>query len=52
MLPTDAFVRARDFLLDHRDDYEAAYAGFRWPDLPEALGWARPHAGASHRGRP
>jgi acetyl-CoA synthetase len=42
MHPTDTFRRARDFLLDHREDYEAAYAGFRWPDLPEfnwALDW-------------
>lgn len=25
---------ARDFLLQHRDNYEVAYAGFSWPDLP------------------
>lgn len=25
---------ARDFLLQHRDDYDTAYAAFRWPDLP------------------
>ncbi|QGN32965.1 AMP-binding protein [Microlunatus sp. Gsoil 973] len=25
---------ARDFLLLHRSDYETAYAGFRWPELP------------------
>lgn len=24
---------ARDFLVQHRDDYETAYAGFTWPDL-------------------
>jgi acyl-coenzyme A synthetase/AMP-(fatty) acid ligase len=39
MLPTDALLRARDFLLQHRDDYDKAYADFRWPDLPE-LNWA------------
>jgi acetyl-CoA synthetase len=42
MLPTDAFREARDFLLRHREDYAAASAGFRWPDLPEfnwALDW-------------
>jgi acetyl-CoA synthetase len=25
---------ARDFLVQHREDYETAYAGFSWPDLP------------------
>ena len=25
---------ARDFLVQHRDDYDVAYAGFSWPDLP------------------
>jgi acetyl-CoA synthetase len=30
---------ARDFLLEHREDYEAAYRGFRWPDF-EAFNWA------------
>jgi acetyl-CoA synthetase len=30
---------ARDFLLAHRDDYDAAYAGFRWPEL-ETFNWA------------
>ncbi len=34
-----AFRRARDFLFAHRDDYDAAYAGFRWPDLG-AFNWA------------
>ena len=36
------FREARDFLLAHRTDYEAAYAGFRWPDEPRfnwALDW-------------
>ena len=39
MHPTDTFVRARDFLLQHRDDYEKAYADFRWPEMP-AFNWA------------
>jgi len=39
MLPTDTFLQARDFLLRHRDDYDAAYAGFRWPEMPE-FNWA------------
>ena len=25
---------ARDFLVQHRDDYDVAYAGFSWPELP------------------
>jgi len=39
MTPTDAFLRARDLLLQRRDDYEAAYCEFTWPDLP-AFNWA------------
>jgi acetyl-CoA synthetase len=39
MCPTDTFLRARDFLLTHRDDYEAAIAGFTWPRL-ETFNWA------------
>ncbi|HEV7438730.1 MAG TPA: AMP-binding protein, partial [Methylobacterium sp.] len=34
-----SFRESRDFLLTHRTDYEAAYAGFRWPDAP-AFNWA------------
>ena len=43
--PTEATVRfraARDFLQAHADDYDAARAGFAWPDLDEwnwALNW-------------
>ncbi|PRH77015.1 AMP-dependent synthetase [Streptomyces solincola] len=33
------FRAARDFLLEHREDYPAAYAGFRWP-RPERFNWA------------
>ncbi|HEX3787863.1 MAG TPA: AMP-binding protein [Pseudonocardiaceae bacterium] len=36
------FRAARDYLLDHRDDYDAARAGFRWPRMAEfnwALDW-------------
>jgi acetyl-CoA synthetase len=39
MSATDAFLQARDFLLAHQDDYEKAYAGFRWPKL-EHFNWA------------
>jgi acetyl-CoA synthetase len=34
-----AFLAARDFLLAHREDYAAAYAGFRWPVL-STFNWA------------
>jgi acetyl-CoA synthetase len=39
---TDAFRKARDFLFEHRDDYQAAYRGFQWPEFDEfnwALDW-------------
>ena len=34
-----AFLEARDFLLAHREDYEAAYRDFRWPVL-DRFNWA------------
>ncbi|WP_328583932.1 AMP-binding protein [Streptomyces sp. NBC_00370] len=37
--PTEQFRAARDFLLAHREDYAAAYAGFEWP-RPELFNWA------------
>lgn len=39
---TTAFRSARDFLLDHREDYDAAVAGFAWPQVTYfnyALDW-------------
>ncbi|MYV70140.1 AMP-binding protein [Streptomyces sp. SID2131] len=36
---TEEFRAARDFLLAHREDYEAARAGFAWP-RPERFNWA------------
>jgi acetyl-CoA synthetase len=33
------FLRARDFLLAHRTDYEFAYHNFRWPEL-DRFNWA------------
>ncbi|NGN63523.1 AMP-binding protein [Streptomyces sp. A7024] len=36
---TEEFRAARDFLLSHREDYEAARAGFSWP-RPERFNWA------------
>jgi len=37
--PTEAFREARDFLIAHRTNYEAACRGFRWP-RPERFNWA------------
>ena len=34
-----AFLKARDFLLAHHDDYETAYRDFRWPGL-KTFNWA------------
>jgi acetyl-CoA synthetase len=46
-----AFLAARDFLLAHREDYRAAYAGFRWPAL-DTFNWALdvfdPYARGNH----
>ena len=36
---TEAFRKARDFLFEHRYDYQAAYRGFRWPAFDE-FNWA------------
>jgi acetyl-CoA synthetase len=34
-----AFLAAREFLLEHRQDYETAYRDFRWPQL-DKFNWA------------
>jgi acyl-coenzyme A synthetase/AMP-(fatty) acid ligase len=39
MTPTEAFLRARDTLLRHQDDLDAAREAFRWPEL-SAWNWA------------
>jgi len=39
MSALEEFVTARDFLLAHRSDYEAAYRGFNWPEL-DRFNWA------------
>jgi acetyl-CoA synthetase len=39
MNSTEAFRRARDFLIGHRTDYEGACRDFRWP-RPERFNWA------------
>ncbi|MGI5403724.1 AMP-binding protein [Streptomyces sp. CA-135486] len=36
---TENFRAARDFLLQHREDYTTAYEGFAWP-RPERFNWA------------
>jgi acetyl-CoA synthetase len=36
----EAYRAARDYLVQHRDDYEAAVAQFRWPDVGERFNWA------------
>src|SRR5437899_1717725 len=35
MDPTTAFMQARNFLIQHREDYETAYRDFQWPQLSE-----------------
>jgi acetyl-CoA synthetase len=35
----EKFLAARDFLLNHREDYESAYRQFSWPEL-EYFNWA------------
>jgi acetyl-CoA synthetase len=35
----NAFLGARDFLLQHREDYELVYQEFRWPQLTQ-FNWA------------
>lgn len=39
MSSVDAFLKARDFLIEHRDDYDTAYREFRWPEL-DNFNWA------------
>lgn len=39
MTATEMFRGARDFLLEHREDYATACQGFRWP-RPEHFNWA------------
>jgi acetyl-CoA synthetase len=39
MTAPEAFRAAREFLLRHREDYDAAYRDFRWPGL-DRFNWA------------
>ncbi len=40
MTATEKFAAARQFLLNHRTDYEKVYREFRWPELTD-FNWAR-----------
>jgi len=44
-----AFLAARDFLLERRLDYDAAYRDFRWPKM-DRFNWALDHFDALARG--
>jgi len=51
-MESNPFLQARDFLLRHRLDYEAAYRGFEWPRLRHfnwALDYFDPMAQGNHR---
>jgi len=47
--PRTAFRAARDVLLAHREDYAAACAAFRWPEL-RSFNWALDHFDELARG--
>jgi acetyl-CoA synthetase len=47
--PLRSFLEARDFLLAHRTDYDAARRGFRWPEL-DRFNWALDHFDAMAQG--
>jgi acetyl-CoA synthetase len=52
MANADTFLRARDLLFAERDDYAAAYAKFRWPELDRfnwALDWFDAYARGNSR---
>lgn len=36
----EAYRAARDILVRHREDYDAAVAAFRWPDIGDRFNWA------------
>ncbi len=38
-MSVDEFLKARDFLVAHRTDYEVAYRDFKWPELAQ-FNWA------------
>jgi acetyl-CoA synthetase len=49
MTALDSFLQARDFLLEHREDYDTAYREFRWPQLDQ-FNWALDYFDAMARG--
>src|SRR5215831_10962701 len=38
-MSAEAFLKAREFLWEHRTDYDTAYRDFRWPVL-DRFNWA------------
>ena len=49
MSDVSAFIAARDFLLAHCNDYDAAYSGFKWPKM-ERFNWALDYFDALAKG--
>jgi acetyl-CoA synthetase len=49
--PYQRFIQARDFLQQHRDDYDTAYRDYRAPEL-EAFNWALDYFDVQARGNP
>ena len=39
-LSGEKFRSARDFLLEHRQDYDGAIKGFSWPEISDGFNWA------------
>ena len=37
---SESYRAARDFLLEHRENYEKAVADFRWPEITGTFNWA------------
>ena len=38
-MTSEAFLTARNFLLEHRTDYDAAVEGFVWPEVGDGFNW-------------
>ena len=51
MSDIEAFLTARNFLLEHRADYDTAYANFHWPELAD-FNWALDYFDAMARDNP
>ncbi|HEX8785841.1 MAG TPA: AMP-binding protein, partial [Telluria sp.] len=49
--PYQRFIQARDFLQQHRDDYDTAYRDYRAPEL-DAFNWALDYFDVQARGNP